>query len=151
MPVRRKDTDLVIRGLSGRSCDLPPGSGLFGAHPGSRAHAPAISPGSPFLMAESLLHVWSGHVRKIMEVRTSRKKLGRARASLDSPGCHEALGRAYLAMRERSHAKHLDDLRRLRRQAWELVESLEGLPAGPRPRRPWSGGDEQAGLARSGS
>src|SRR5438045_1143189 len=122
MPVRREDTDLVIRGLSGRSPDLSTGSGSFGAHPGSRAHVPGTSPGSPFLMAESLLRVWSGHVRKIMEVRTSRKKLERARAYLDSPGCHEALGRVYLAMRERSHARHLDDLRRLRRRASELVE-----------------------------
>lgn len=102
-----------------------------------------------FVLAESLLRVWSRHAGKIADVRSSRKKLERARAYLNSPGCNEALGRTHLELRKRAHASLLDDLRRVRHEAWELAQLVDRLPADPPSPRPWSGDNALVDLARS--
>jgi hypothetical protein len=142
-------------------CEIVPGGILGRPVPGSRGRgsctalavplAPPVTtaPVSAFVLAESLLRLWSRHTRKIEEVRSSRRKLGRARAYLASPGCHEALGRTYLEILERSHARRLDDLRQLRREACEVGEMINALPVSSRSRRPWSDGEARPGLSRS--
>jgi hypothetical protein len=70
-----------------------------------------------------------------MDVRRSRKRLERAKAYLDAPGGNAGLGRAYLEAMARSHAKHLEELRRIRQEAWELAELVDVPPAGSSLRR----------------
>jgi hypothetical protein len=100
-------------------------------------HGPPASNPSSFFLAERLLRVWSRHIQKIKDVRRSRQRLERAKACLGAPGCHSDLGRAYLEVVARTHAKHLEELRRIRREAWELAELVDAPPVGltrPRPR-----------------
>src|SRR4051794_21743907 len=140
MHILWNDSEAVTEGLPGSPSGPSRGAGSSAVAAGSRARDAGGTASPAFLMAEDLLRLWSSHVRKIMEVRTSRKKLERARAYLRSPGCHESLARAYLEIRSRAHARQLDELRRLRRRVWELAGSRDALPAGSHARRPWSEG-----------
>jgi hypothetical protein len=102
---------------------------------GSRMHAPEKADSPAFFLAERLLRVWSRHVQKIKDVRRSRQRLERAKSYLDAPSGNAGLGRAYLEAMARSHAKHLEELRQIRREAWELAELVDAPPAGSSPRR----------------
>ena len=151
MSIRRNDLDVVTDASSDRLTARSRGAGSSAAPASSGAYASASPTSSAFQLAESLLRVRSSHFQKIMDVRNSRKELERARAYLDTPGSHESLARAYLEVRRLSHARHLDDLRRLRHQAWELVDFVDALPSASIVRRPWTSGEVPAGLCRSQS
>jgi hypothetical protein len=149
MSIRRNDTDVVADGSPCRPTTRSRGAGSSAAPARSGPNASACPTSLAFQLAESLLRVRSSHLRAIMDVRNSRKELERARAYLDTPGSHESLARAYLEVRRISHARHLDELRRLRHQAWELIEFVDALPAASIVHRPWSNAEVPAALSRS--
>src|SRR4051812_25103150 len=84
MPMRRRHIDILTDGPAAGTVALSRGTSPSAALALSRSRArdEAAPPGPAFLLAESLLRVWSRHVRTMMEVRTSRKKLELARAYL---------------------------------------------------------------------